>query len=361
MEKMGQWIHQMSLGMERKVAELTREHGQFKMILDTMQEGVLVLDAEGNIQLLNPAARDLLGIEDDALGRSPIEVVRNPNLQEMVDETLAGQGSQKKEIRLLRDGQEIFLLVQATSLPGEGRSGAILAFFDITPMRKLERVRRDFVANVSHEIKTPLTSIQGYVETLLDPAMQDPEAAKNFLNVIDANSKRLSKLVEDLLRLSEIESQQFVLHAEEIEIVELFEEVAALHEVKLKKKENQVQFSVGLKSLSSDRNALLHILGNLLENAIKYGRPGCVIRLECRPKGRAALFSVTDQGIGIEKAHLDRIFERFYRVDTSRSRGEGGTGLGLAIVKHLVQVLGGEVWVESEYGEGTTFYFTIPL
>lgn len=360
MEKMGLWINQMSTGLEKKITELTGERNQLRTILDTMQEGVLVFDAEGNIQDMNPIAGELLGIGHSALGRPPIEAVRNPDLQEIVDEALAGRSAQRREIRILHEGRELFLLVHATPFRGEGPSGAIVAFFDITPIRKLERVRRDFVANVSHEIKTPLTSIQGYVETLLDGALQDPEAAKNFLKVIEANSRRLSKLVDDLLRLSEIESQKVTLHDEPILLKDLFEEVVALQEVQLKKKNSRVETVYGVERFVSDHNALLHILSNLLENAVKYGSSGQLIRLAAIWKDGRVLISVSDEGIGIAPEHIDRIFERFYRVDPSRSRSEGGTGLGLAIVKHLVQLLGGEVWAESRYGSGTTFFFTVP-
>jgi len=362
LENMGQWMNEISQGLERKIEELTRERNQLQTILDTLQEGVIFIDESGNIALLNPAARVLLGIGKKALGRPPIESIRNPDLQAIVDETLGGTDVKNREIRIFRKGQEVFLLVQTSTLGGGQRHpGAIMAFVDITHLRRLERMRRDFVDNVSHELKTPLTSIQGYVETLIDGAFQDPDQAKNFLGVIDANARRLSKLVEDLLRLSEIETQKFDPVHEEIPVKSLFEEVVHLHEVQLKKKEVTVHYSTSLETLSSDRSAISNILGNLVDNAIKYGEPKSELRLECQQKNQAAVFSVSNQGMGIEAVHLDRIFERFYRVDKSRSRQEGGTGLGLAIVKHLVQLLQGEVWAESEFGKGTTFYFSIPL
>ncbi len=363
-ENMERWMSQMSLGMERKITELTRERNQLKAILDTMQEGVIVLDGAGNIALSNPAAKLLLELKDDAMGKSPIEVIRNADLQAMVDQSLEGREIKRREIRVLGRSQEKFLLVYATPLKDPTHHlGSILAFFDITNLKHLERVRRDFVANVSHEIKTPLTSIQGYIETLLEGADEDRDQAKKFLGVIDANARRLSKLVEDLLRLSEIESQQFILKLDQIDAGELVEEAIGLQEVQLKKREMKTEVMIEPKSLRirSDRMALLHILGNLLSNAIKYGRPGTTVTVSIKGgPGQPVLFEVIDRGIGIEKFHLERIFERFYRVDKSRSPQEGGTGLGLSIAKHLVQLLGGEIWVSSRLAEGTTFSFTIP-
>ncbi|MCE9626062.1 MAG: GHKL domain-containing protein, partial [Deltaproteobacteria bacterium] len=274
-----------------------------------------------------------------------------------------GQQVEKRELRVLREGQERFLMVQATPFSGQAEPlGAIIVMYDITNLRRLERVRRDFVANVSHELKTPLTSIQGYVETLLD-APGNNEQAKNFLGIIDSNTKRLGKLVEDLLRLSEIESQQFVLRPENFKAPELFGEIVDLHDALLKKKGMWVEVSVEPENLSlyADRLALTHILNNLLENAIKYGKTGTPILLSCRIEGGSACFEVQDQGIGIAQSHLERVFERFYRVDKSRTRQEGSTGLGLAIVKHLVQLLGGEIEVESQEERGSTFRFRVPL
>ncbi|HEX5033535.1 MAG TPA: ATP-binding protein, partial [bacterium] len=255
-----------------------------------------------------------------------------------------------------------FLMVQATAFSaGSMVRGAIVVMYDITHLRRLERVRRDFVANVSHELKTPLTSIGGYVETLLDGSWSSPEQAKTFLGVIDSNTRRLGKLVEDLLRLSEIESHSFVLKPESFRAQELIGEVLDLHDALLKRKGMSVEVLVDPESLilHADRSALLHVLNNLLENAIKYGRSDTVIRLECWQEGDSVSFQVQDQGIGIAKPHLERIFERFYRVDKARSQQEGGTGLGLAIVKHLVQLMGGEIEVESVPEQGSVFRFRL--
>jgi len=363
LEGMGRWMSQMSLGLEKKISELTEERNQLKTILNTLQEGVLVLDAYGNIVLLNPSVQELIGIEEKSLGHSPIEAIRNPDLQELVKQSLSGFEMQRKEIRFMRQGQEKTLMVQASPLKvSSHRLGAILVLYDVTHLRRLERVRRDFVDNISHELKTPLTAIQGYVETLLDGALDEPQQARNFLAIIESNSQRLSRLVADLLRLSEIESLQFVLRPEECSVRSLFEEVVSLHEVPLKKKEMKVEIEVASEAnaIWVDPMALTQVLGNLFNNAIKYGPPRTLIRMSCARVDDSARFEIQDQGIGIQPADLERIFERFYRVDKSRSRQEGSTGLGLSIVKHLVQLMGGEIRVQSQLDVGSTFSFMLP-
>ncbi|HKY64444.1 MAG TPA: ATP-binding protein, partial [bacterium] len=362
--EIGQSMNSLARELERKIRALAEERDRFKTILDAMQEGVIVLDAEGNISLFNPAMRQLFGLKDEDLGRPPIEVIRNADLQSIVEESLKGNPVANKEIRILRDGWEHYLLVQATGFWEESVAamGAIVVLYDITNLRRLERVRRDFVANVSHELKTPLTSIRGYVEILQDSGSQLNEQSRNFLGIIETNTHRLGKLVEDLLRLSEIESQQFVLKPEIFRVQELFGEVLDLHDSLLKKKAMAVDVSIEPENLElyADRMALLHMLNNLVENAIKYGYPETTIQLQCRSAGETAVFRVQDRGIGIAGAHLERIFERFYRVDKSRSKQEGSTGLGLAIVKHLVQLMGGEITVESLEEQGSTFIFRLP-
>ena len=360
--ELGQSMNTLAKDLEGKIHALAEERNRLKAILYTMQEGVIVLNTEGHISLFNPAMRKLFGIDESALGKPPIAVIRNADLQEIVDQILAGRQMEKRELRVIQGGQERFLMVQATPFAEQAQQlGAIVVMYDITNLRRLERVRRDFVANVSHELKTPLTSIQGYVETLLD-SPGDAQQTHNFLTIIDSNARRLSKLVEDLLRLSEIESQQFVLRPENFKVQELFGEIVDLHDALLKRRDMWVEVSVEPDSLSlhADRMALTHILNNLVENAIKYGKSGTPIHVSCLQDGTTARFIVQDKGIGIAGPHLERIFERFYRVDRSRTRQEGSTGLGLAIVKHLVQLLGGEIQVESEEEAGSTFRFSVP-
>ncbi|MFO1462955.1 MAG: ATP-binding protein [bacterium] len=361
--RLGLALNTLAAEWEQRFRELGEERDRLRAILDTMQEGVIVLNAEGNILLFNPALRRLFNLDQGALGKSPIEVIRNADLQSVVERSMSGQEIEDCELRVLQEGQERHLLVQATPFAGPAQPfGAILVMYDITKLRRLERVRRDFVANVSHELKTPLTSIQGYVETLLDGAIREPDQAKTFLSIIDSNARRLNKLVEDLLRLSEIESQQFILRPERFKVAEHFGEILDLHDALLKKNHMTVEVRIEPEDavVFCDRMALSHILNNLVDNAIKYGRPGTPVELHCERRGKDALFWVRDRGIGIPAHQLERIFERFYRIDKSRSRQEGSTGLGLAIVKHLVQLLGGEIRVESREEEGSTFSFRVP-
>lgn len=361
--ELGQTMNTLAKDLEGKIGSLAEERNRLKAILDTMQEGVIVLDSEGNIALFNPTMRRLFGLDEHSLGKAPITVIRNADLQWIVDQCLAGRPVENRELRVFQGGQERFLSVQATAFAEKSTPlGAIVVMYDVTNLRRLERVRRDFVANVSHELKTPLTSIRGYVETLLDSPPGDAEQGRNFLAIIDSNARRLEKLVEDLLRLSEIESQQFVLRPEDFSARELLEEVVELHQALLRRKAMQVEVKTIPEALRlhTDRMALTHILNNLLENAIKYGKEGTSVQIVCRQEGATARFSVRDEGIGIPAAHLERIFERFYRIDKSRSRQEGSTGLGLAIVKHLVQLLGGEISVESVEEAGSTFRFSVP-
>lgn len=361
--EIGQSMNSLARELELKIRALAEERNRLKTVLDSMQEGVIVLDSQGSIALFNPTMRQLFNLEERHIGSQPIEVIRNADLQSIVDQALSGEVVAKRELRISQAGGERFLMVQATSFAeGTLARGAIVVMYDITNLRRLERVRRDFVANVSHELKTPLTSIGGYVEVLLDGAWSDGEQARNFLSIIDANTRRLGKIVEDLLRLSEIESQAFVLKAENFRVQDLFAEVSDLHDSLLKKKGMSLEVKIEPENLGlyADRNALLHVLNNLVENAIKYGYSETPIRLECVADGMAADFRIQDRGIGIAKPHLERIFERFYRVDKARSKQEGGTGLGLAIVKHLVQLMGGEIEVQSSLEVGSTFRFRVP-
>lgn len=361
--EIGQSMNSLARELELKIRALAEERNRLKTVLDSMQEGVIVLDGRGKIALFNPAMRELFNLAEMDIGRQPIEVIRNADLQTIVDQALSGSAVEKRELRVLQEGRERHLMVQATSFAEDTPArGAVVVMYDITHLRRLERVRRDFVANVSHELKTPLTSIGGYVEMLLDGAWSDSEQAKTFLGVIDANTRRLGKIVEDLLRLSEIESQTFILKSDSFKAQGLFAEVVDIHDSLLRKKNMSLEIKIEPESLvlQADRHALLHVLNNLVENAIKYGYSNTPIRLECFASGETVEFQVEDRGIGIAKPHLGRIFERFYRVDKARSKQEGGTGLGLAIVKHLVQLMGGEIEVESTPEVGSTFRLRVP-
>ncbi len=343
-----QALRQMHRQLADRFEELRREQAESAALVESMVEGVIAADERGRTVTANSAARRLLGY--GALDPLPdlAELFRAKPAREVVDAVLGGTPVQDREVDL--DGRAV--LLNARPLPA---GGAVLVLHDLTEVRRLEAVRRDFVANVSHELKTPLTSISGYAETLLsDPP--DPEMARAFLGTILGNARRMQRLVDDLLDLSRLESGRWQPAPTEIDVAAAARE--AWTEVCGRPETRQVAFAVqvepGAATLQADRDALRQVLVNLLENSARHTAAGG--RIEClarREDGGIAL-AVRDNGAGITRDHLPRIFERFYRADAARSREEGGTGLGLAIVKHLVEAHGGRVSAESEWGAGTT-------
>jgi two-component system, OmpR family, phosphate regulon sensor histidine kinase PhoR len=244
--------------------------------------------------------------------------------------------------------------------------GAVVVLHDITELRKLERVRRDFVANVSHEFKTPLTAIQGFSETLLGGAMDDPQNRERFLGIILDHSRRLARLTDDLLKLSSMDADRLELEIRRVSVNELIESCLETTQHRAAEKEVEVELAhptqvSDLPDIAGDRRRLAEILQNLLDNATQYTLPGGRITVSAQTRDTDVIFTVSDTGIGIPKSDQSRIFERFYRVDAARSREAGGTGLGLAIAKHLVEVHGGRIWVESEIGQGSAFHFSVPI
>jgi two-component system phosphate regulon sensor histidine kinase PhoR len=354
-------FNHLSQKMSDLVKKISDEKKQLKTILDSMVEGVMVLDPEGRILLANPAFREIFSLEVNPEGRTPLELVRNADLQKVVKEVLAGKDSVEREIQIQR-GETQQIRVQASPLKTtEKIQGSVLVFYDITDLRRLENVRREFVANVSHELKTPLAAIKGYAETLIHGALKDEANAMKFLQVIDRHADRLHHIVQDLLDLSKIESAQYELRLEKISIEPLIEELKSTFQKEIEAKKIHFQiFHPNVDSMWVDGTGIRQILSNLLDNAIKYSNEGGEITLRVDLTDHSLRFCIQDSAAGIAPEHLPRIFERFYRVDSSRSRQLGGTGLGLSIVKHLVQLHGGEVWAESELGKGSRFYFTLP-
>jgi two-component system phosphate regulon sensor histidine kinase PhoR len=325
-----------------------------------MQEGVLVLDGDGRVVLVNPALREMLLLGNDAVGKTPLEVIRNAELKELLDEAVGSAAAARGEIELsgLKPRR---LLVRAAPLGGE-QEGVFAVFVDVTDMRRLETVRRDFVANVSHELRTPVTAIRSAAETLQGALKADPDAAARFVDIIDRNAARLHGLVEDLLDLSRIESREFRLNMEPLEIGPVLSHLLGLFRERADKKQIRLalELAAELPRVRADRRALEHVLTNLIDNAVKYCGAGAEVRLKATAERERLRVSVSDTGPGVEERHLPRLFERFYRVDAGRSRELGGTGLGLSIVKNLVDAMGGRVAVESEIGVGTSFSFTLP-
>lgn len=346
-----------------KIEQLSAERDRLRGILQGMIEGVAVTDGRGTITLANPAFYEMFNLDSRCEGKTLLESLLNKELQEHLEICLKTQTASEAEVAFRFGMEEKIGLVHLTPLwdETEKESGAVLVFFDLTTIRRLERARKDFVANVSHELKTPLTSIRGYAETLLNGQPENPEVSRRFMEKIEKNAGLLQDLIEDLLRISEIESGRKEWNPKPVMIPEVLQEVERLFSEALEKK--NIQFKVECPpeaTVMSEPAALKQILINLLDNAIKYNRMGGQVEITVQALGENFQIAVKDSGMGIPAKNLPHVFERFYRVDKARSREMGGSGLGLAIVKHLVQAQGGEVWVESKPGQGSRFILTLP-
>jgi two-component system phosphate regulon sensor histidine kinase PhoR len=364
-------IGEMGNQLRNKIEEISKEKDYLQTILKGMMEGVLVVDGRGRILMVNDALRNLLSFSSDVADKMPLEVIRNAELEAAITSVVREGKNKVLELNVTVPGGRILEVNVVGILPssnstgadGEGVRGAIAVFHDITRLKELEIIRQDFVANVSHELRTPLTTIKGYAETLLEGALKE-EVAFQFVQVIKRHTDRLTKIVEDLLMLSKIESKEFQLKIEFISLPDFINEVIDFVKEAAEKKEISISQSkiTSSQAVGADRNYLEQIFINLLDNAIKYTHEGGKVTISAIEKDKREIqFSIEDDGMGIPREDIPRIFERFYRVDKGRSQELGGTGLGLSIVKHLVQAHGGRVWVESQLGEGSTFYFTLPI
>ncbi len=360
---LGVALNRTAVALREKIERLGDEQMKVRTILDGMTEGVVALDDRGRLLLLNPSARAMFAVENGVPeGRPFLEVIRQKELLDLVEEVRASGTPARHELEL---GPPVNRVVAARGAPlglGPDASGVLLVLHDVTELRRLERVRSEFVANVSHELRTPLTCIKGYLETLLDGALDDPTHARRFLEVAGTHAERLDRLIDDLLELSNIESGRVTLVPRRLDLGDVVAGVAAMFERQTVQRRQTLAHAVpeGL-AVHADRDRLVQILVNLVDNAVKFTPEGGQVRIEAvpAPGGRVEV-RVRDTGIGIPSTELPRITERFYRVDKTRSREVGGTGLGLAIVKHLVQAHGGELHVESALGHGTTVSFTLP-
>jgi two-component system, OmpR family, phosphate regulon sensor histidine kinase PhoR len=355
--ELGRALDQLAKNLSRTLGELREERDRLGGILASMQEGVLLLDRAGHIYVLNPSLREMLLVGPDSVGKTVLEVVRHTELKELLDQ---GRRSPEPVTREIDFGslQPRRLLVRAAQLPGD-QGGLLAVFVDVTEVRRLESMRREFVANVSHELRTPVTAVRSAAETLQNAAADDPVAARAFIGIIERNAERLHDLVEDILDLSRIESRGLKLTIEALDVDRVYDQVLSLFSERAAKRgtvlENEAQNEgEELPRVLADRRALEHVLTNLVDNAVKYC-PNATIRLRAIAHEQTVELLVEDNGPGIEARHLPRLFERFYRVDAGRSRDIGGTGLGLSIVKHMVEAMGGSVRVESKPGVGTKF------
>lgn len=357
--ELGRTLDKLARGLSASMQELRGERDRMAGILEGMQEGVLLLDAKRRIVVLNPALREMLLLPADAVGKPLLDVVRNAELRDLFDAAARDDEPTAQEVEI-GNIKPRRLLARIARMPGAARQ-VVAVFVDVTEVRRLESMRRDFVANVSHELRTPVTAIRSAAETLIDGAAKDAAAAQAFIGIIDRNAQRLQSLVEDLLDLSRIEARGFRLSLEAIELKPIFSQVVGLFRERASKKNVSIEERVvgELPRVRADRRALEHVLTNLIDNAVKYCGAGTYVRLSVAVSTDAVTVRVADNGPGIDERHLSRVFERFYRVDAGRSREVGGTGLGLSIVKHLVEAMGGTVSVESQLGSGTTFSFTL--
>ena len=335
---------------------------QQQVLFNSMLEGLLLLDRSRKIYLANRAFKNLFGLKIELRGKTVMEALRLHELAELVERVETKGQVFDYELKL-PELSERWLQVNAaviTNSAGE-REGTILVFHDLTRLKQLERTREEFVANVSHELRTPLSLIKGYVETLLDGASGNPEVAGRFLKIIERNTQRLDLLIQDLLTISALEAGRMKLSLHPVALRPLVEKVFLDLKPQADKKSVTLVNEIPELAATADANRLEQVLANLVDNAIKYGRAQGHVTVggKKRDDRKIEIFA-QDDGPGIPAESLERIFERFYRVDKARSREQGGTGLGLSIVKHIVQAHGGEVWVKSEPGKGATFFFTLP-
>jgi two-component system, OmpR family, phosphate regulon sensor histidine kinase PhoR len=344
--------------LQERFATLQAERNHFRTILRSMAEGVLVADTKGRIAKVNPAFMTMFRVEKEPVGRRPLEVVRNSEIQTGIHQVLVSGRNHEDEILV---GDKVLLARFAPISEDQQLSGVVTVFHDITRLRRLENLRKEFVSNVSHELKTPLTSIKGFAETLLEESSSNP-VHRDFLERIERNCQQLNQIIDDLFKLASLEGEDRRLEYKEIAFSELVADLQSEFQGRLKEK------AISLSSINRSGHAsffaepgyIKRVFHNLLDNALKYTKEG-EIRVELDFSLGQLVFSVHDTGVGIPSQDLSRIFERFYRVHKDRSRQTGGSGIGLAIVKHIVQLHGGRVWAESEVGRGTAVYFTLPI
>lgn len=357
-------LNQTAARLDASIGVLTDERNRSSAILGSMIEGVAVITGDERIVFSNRAFSRILGLEDvrEIEGRPLLEVARQSDLLAAIKMALSGQEQVTSEIVVGTVRPRSFA-VTAAPVRASSHKGAVLVLHEITNLRRLERVRQDFVANVSHEFRTPLTAIQGFAETLLAGAIDDPANRRRFVEIIREHSMRLARLTEDLLKLSRIEAGQLKLDFRPVSVAQLIESCVETAQLKAVPRQLALHVSLPerLPSARGDSNTLQEVLQNLLDNALQYTPAGGKIDVSASCSDGHVVVTVADTGIGIPQAEQERIFERFYRVDAARSREAGGTGLGLSIARHIMEAHGGRLWVESAVGEGSRFHFSIPV
>ena len=357
-------LNQTAVKLDHTIRTLREERNQSAAVLASMEEGVAVIGRDQRVIYCNSAfCRAASFPSASCQGRPVTELIRHSDLLAMIQKALSGNESIRGEVVVGSLRPQSFAATAAPIHSSDTTSGAVMVLHDITEIRRLERARRDFIANISHEFKTPLTAIQGFAETLLGGALDDNQNRTRFLEIIREHALRLGRLTDDLLKLAQIEAGQMQRELRPVAISEIIDPCMEVTRIKAKQKGLvlEANYDGQLPKLSGDVRSFQEILQNLLDNAVRYTSAGGHIRVNASVEGLEILLSVADTGIGIPKAEQDRIFERFYRADAARSRESGGTGLGLSIVKHLVESNGGKIRVDSEVGQGSTFCVYLPL
>jgi two-component system phosphate regulon sensor histidine kinase PhoR len=351
--------------IKKRMGNLEEERAKISAIVQNLLEGVVAFDPQGQVLFSNSSACRILGLDEQQLqGRSLWEVIRNKELAELVERCrdLQIYERQRAEVNIHAPAR---MTVEVYGLPfplANQKKGSVIVLHDVTQLRRLEKVRAEFIDNVSHELRTPLTAIIGYLETLIDEPILETPNNRKFVHVAHQHAERLSRLVDDLRSLSEIESGKVVLRGGAVRLKDLVDEVSEMFQPEIQKKHLHMTNRIEVEAtVWADRDRVIQILLNLVDNAMKYTPEGGSISFQAQKKNERMLLHVNDTGQGISSTDLPRITERFYRVDRARSREEGGTGLGLSIVKHLVQLLGGQLRIQSELGKGTTIEIDLPV
>lgn len=354
-------LNHMAATINEKVKQVSEGKNQLEAVLTSMISGVIFVDHKGQINLINPAAEKFLSFMGTGL---PYDVsIKNPELANAIKNVLASGQVAEQEIRINMEETYLKVIISPILNQSGSLSGIVAVLHDITEIKKLERMRREFVANVSHELKTPVTAIKGFTETLLDGAMNDRETSCEFIEIIDGETERLSRLIQDLLELSKIESKKVKLNNEQVDISKIVQNIVIKMHGQIEKAGLTIYLDLPVKPVTAalDLDMIGQVMLNLVDNAVKYTPAGGMIKIAVAEKNEDIIVSVLDNGFGIPSDDLNRVFERFYRVDKARSRDAGGTGLGLSIVKHIIEdVYGGKVGVKSKPGSGSEFYFTLP-
>lgn len=357
-------LHQMACILENRMAKTMHEKDQMETILASMVEGVLAFDITGRLLMMNKTAEEMIGVNfREVENRFFLEVIRNYQLSDLLQKCLSDGLRQVIEVKITSADPEYYRIYITPIVSKDVSKGVIVVLRNVTEVRLLEQVRSDFVANVSHELRTPLTSIKGYVETLLDGEIENIDNAQRFLTVINKETDRLNRLINDLLYLSMIETGRVEIAKKWIDAQELIDRVSELLQPVAAQKNITIESEISAEArvLYGSPDMLEQVMINVVENAVKYSYEGGTVRILIETCEQGRCIKVIDRGIGIPSENLARIFERFYRVDKGRSRKAGGTGLGLSIVKHIVERHRGHVQVESEEDKGTTFTIILPV